>query len=322
MALTSQRNSLADVQDSQLSRDGSSHSHPLPRTAGRARSGGAARAAVLSLAPVSLSPRAAQPGLERPDQLEVHSSPATWFPADHSYALFAPEDQAALDDFTRCWQRGLVRDVEDYLTRLGAAVPRLTVELVYREYCLAELTGLQPEPQVFLARFPQHRETLKRLLSIHRECSRSQGQSWAEPIVETDVLPEAGDEVGPYLLRRELGRGAFARVFLAEQADLENRQVVVKLSTRPTREPWLLARVRHAHIVEILSHAEVDDGAFQLICMPFLGGATLRAVLDRRRKLCHSPRTRGNLLRDLDAVAAPEFNVINPSRPPASFWAA
>ena len=121
-----------------------------------------------------------------------------------------------------------------------------------------------------------------------------------------ELLPEAGDEVGPYLLRRELGRGAFARVFLAEQADLENRQVVVKLSTRSTREPWLLARARHAHIVEILSHAEVDDGAFQLICMPFLGGATLKAVLDRRRgRSAVRPRTRGNLLRDLDAVSAP-----------------
>ena len=110
---------------------------------------------------------------------------------------------------------------------------------------------------------------------------------------ETEVLPEAGDEIGPYLLRRELGRGAFARVFLAEQSDLENRQVVVKLSTRPTREPWLLARARHAHIVEILSHAMVDDGAFQLICMPFLGGATLSAVLDHRRRIRRSPRARG-----------------------------
>ena len=60
---------------------------------------------------------------------------------------------------------------------------------------------------------------------------------------------------GLIVLRRELGRGGFARVFLAEQTNLENRLVVLKVSTRMTREPWLLARVRHAHIVEIVSHA-------------------------------------------------------------------
>ncbi|HMF38810.1 MAG TPA: serine/threonine-protein kinase, partial [Isosphaeraceae bacterium] len=125
----------------------------------------------------------------------------------------------------------------------------------------------------------------------------------------------AGDEIGPYLLRRELGRGAFARVFLAEQGDLENRLVILKLSTRPTREPWLLARVRHSHIVEILSHAVVDDGAFQLICMPFLGGATLSAVLDHHRRVRRPRGSRGDLLKDLDAVAAAEYSGVNPARP-------
>jgi serine/threonine protein kinase len=129
------------------------------------------------------------------------------------------------------------------------------------------------------------------------------------------MFPEVGDEIGPYLLRRELGRGTFARVFLAEQGDLENRQVILKLSTRPTREPWLLARARHSHIVEILSHADVDDGAYQLICMPFLGGATLASVLEHRRQIRRPRPSRGDLLRDLDAVAAPEYSSVNPSRP-------
>ena len=315
MALTPWRTSLADAQGSHLSRDGSSLHDPPPRTAGWAGNGGAAGAELLSLASVRLSPRPGHARLHRPDDFEISSSPAALLPVDHSAASFPREDQAALDDFTRRWERGEVCGVEDYLARLGAVAPRLTVELIYREYCLAELAGRQPEPQVFLARFPEHRETLRRLLSIHQECSHSQWQGWVEPVAETEVLPEAGDEIGPYLLRRELGRGAFARVFLAEQADLENRQVVVKLSTRPTREPWLLARVRHAHIVEILSHAEVDDGAFQLICMPFLGGATLTAVLDHRRGIRRSPRARGSLLRDLDAVAAPEYAGVNPARP-------
>ena len=225
------------------------------------------------------------------------------------------EHQAALDDFTERLARGEISNVEAYLARLGQVASALAVELIYREYCLAELAGSQPDPAVFLDRFPAHREMLERLFSVHRACSSAQLEYWIEPTAGADVFPEAGDEIGPYLLRRELGRGAFARVFLAEQGDLENRLVILKLSTRPTREPWLLARARHSHIVEILSHAMVDDGAFQLICMPFLGGATLSAVLDHRRRFRRPRGSRGDLLKDLDAVAAAEYSGVNPARP-------
>jgi serine/threonine protein kinase len=225
------------------------------------------------------------------------------------------EHQAALDDFTEKWTKREISDAEAYLARLGQVAPSLAVELIYREYCLAELAGSQPDPAVFLDRFPAHREMLERLFSVHRACSSAQLEHWIEPTAGAVVFPEAGDEIGPYLLRRELGRGAFARVFLAEQGDLENRLVILKLSTRPTREPWLLARARHSHIVEILSHAVVDDGAFQLICMPFLGGATLSAVLDHRRRFRRPRGSRGDLLKDLDAVAAAEYSGVNPARP-------
>ena len=81
-----------------------------------------------------------------------------------------------------------------------------------------------------------------------------------------------------------------------------------------TREPWLLARVSHAHIVEIVSHATVDDGAFHLICMPFWGGDLGRALAERRqsgRRACSGI----DLLADLDLVAAPEFPAVHPARP-------
>ncbi len=122
-----------------------------------------------------------------------------------------------------------------------------------------------------------------------------------------EALPNAGDSIGPFFLVRELGNGSFARVFLAEQTNLENRLVVLKVSTRMTREPWLLARVRHAHIVEIVSHATVDDGAFHLICMPFLGGATLASVLADVRARGRRPAAGNDLLDALDGVAAAEF---------------
>src|SRR5262249_51186149 len=45
------------------------------------------------------------------------------------------------------------------------------------------------------------------------------------------ALPQVGSRFAGFQLTRELGRGAFARVFLAEQAALAGRSVVLKLST-------------------------------------------------------------------------------------------
>ncbi len=191
-------------------------------------------------------------------------------------------------EFTAAWERGESPRAEDFLLRLDPGDTQGAVNLIYREYCLAEADGGPVETEAFLARFPGHADAVRRLLRLHGACSPSMLGRLFEPAGDRARdgearLPEAGDTVGPYRLRRELGRGSFARVFLAEQADLADRLVVVKIATRSTREPWLLARARHAHIVEIVSHAVVND-TFQLICMPFWGGATLADVLAARAR--------------------------------------
>ena len=228
-----------------------------------------------------------------------------------------PEAASVLDEFTQAWERGEAPAVEEYLVRLGPADRRGAVELIYREFCLAEAAGRRPEPPLYLVRFPRHADALERLLGLHVACSPSLLGRWVESAQGDLDLPNVGDEIGPYVLRRELGRGGFARVFLAEQSNLENRPVVVKVTTRPTREPWLLARVRHVNIVEILSHDLVDDGVFrfQLICMPFWGGATLAAVLAARRNREGHPDSGSDLLADLDAVAVPGYLGVHPARP-------
>ena len=61
---------------------------------------------------------------------------------------------------------------------------------------------------------------------------------------------DAGVEVGPFFLRRELGRGSFSRVFLAEQVNLENRLVVVKIAKarRPSLGCLLECGIRTSRI--------------------------------------------------------------------------
>ncbi|WP_165250942.1 serine/threonine-protein kinase [Paludisphaera soli] len=221
----------------------------------------------------------------------------------------------ALADLAERWERGDETPAEAYLDDGRPWSADQAVELIYREYRLARAAGLAPAKADYLARFPRHRRALERLLDLDGACPDSLlgrlGGPGDEP--DDDPLPRVGDEIGPYVLDRELGRGGFARVFLARQADLEDRPVVIKVTTRPTREPWLLARAQHPNIVEILTHAEVDDGALQLIAMPFLGGAALSTLLARRRERAigagagpaPDPRGRG-YLDDLDAVSARE----------------
>ncbi len=262
-------------------------------------------------------------GLERSDSLtapasahgeerrRVGASEQSAPESSHAYLSFSE----ALAAFATAWEDGRTTTVDEFVDRLDPDDREGAVELIYREFCLVEAAGWKADPAHYLERFPRHREALARLLQLHDECTPSLLGRWVDCAPAEHNLPAVGDAVGPFVLRRELGRGSFARVFLAAQTNLENRLVVVKVSTRMTREPWLLARVRHAHIVEIVSHAPVDDGALHLICMPFWGGATLAAVLAAGRARPRPPSSGRDLLADLDAVAAPEFPAVHPARP-------
>jgi serine/threonine protein kinase/Tfp pilus assembly protein PilF len=108
-------------------------------------------------------------------------------------------------------------------------------------------------------------------------------------------FPEAGDELFGYVVRGELGRGAFARVFLAEQADLAGRPVVLKVSAIEGGEPQLLAQMQHTHIVPIYSLHEDRSRGLRAVCMPYFGGATLAWVLQRLSAFPEPP-TRGSQL--------------------------
>jgi hypothetical protein len=125
--------------------------------------------------------------------------------------------------------------------------------------------------------YPQHRESVGSLLR-HRELLRSLG---VEPGGSTGLrLPEKGDRLFGFCLRQELGRGAFARVFLAEQTALAARPVVLKVSAIEGREPQTLAQLQHTHIVPVFSVHEDARAGLRAICMPYFGGASLSRVLE------------------------------------------
>ncbi len=117
---------------------------------------------------------------------------------------------------------------------------------------------------------------------------------------EAANLPRVGDLVGGFLLKVELGRGAFARVFLAEEVSLGHRPVALKISPAEGDEPKVLARLQHAHIVPV--HSVHDDPAtgLRLLCMPFFGGANLAQLLQETWGLTHSQATGRSIVEALD----------------------
>ncbi len=89
--------------------------------------------------------------------------------------------------------------------------------------------------------------------------------------------PRIGETILGFKLIGELGRGAFARVYLAEQESLAHRQVALKITHRPTREAERLARLQHTNIVPIYSIHDADGT--QVICMPYLGRITIADLI-------------------------------------------
>jgi serine/threonine protein kinase/tetratricopeptide (TPR) repeat protein len=90
-------------------------------------------------------------------------------------------------------------------------------------------------------------------------------------------MPEVGSDFEGFRLVGELGRGAFGRVFLAEQKELAGRLVALKISTDLFHESQTLAQLQHTNIVPIYSAHQTDS--FQALCMPYLGSTTLADLL-------------------------------------------
>jgi serine/threonine protein kinase/predicted Zn-dependent protease len=90
-------------------------------------------------------------------------------------------------------------------------------------------------------------------------------------------LPRTGEVFLGFRLVAELGRGAFGSVFLARQADLAHRLVVLKVAPDFAGESQTLAQLQHTHIVPIYSVHRASG--FQAVCMPYFGATTLAEVL-------------------------------------------
>ncbi len=147
-----------------------------------------------------------------------------------------------------------------------------------------------------LSLLPHERPTVARSLE---ECDAADSETTGD----ATGLPGPGDVIAGFKIVLELGRGAFARVFLAEEINLGRRLVAIKVSRAQGDEPKNLARLQHANIVPVHSVLEDPETGLRILCMPYFGGANLAEVLDRSGGLkptCHDGKS---LIEAIDLVS-------------------
>lgn len=154
----------------------------------------------------------------------------------------------------------------------------LVLDLAYEEYCLRREAGERVVLSTYCDRFPTVGQSLRVLLATH-ECVEEEELENALP--ETVPWPKLKSLFLGFNLIQEIGRGAFARVYLATEPSLGDRLVVVKVSRRGESEAETLGRMTHRNIVPVYSIKEDEETQLTAICMPYLGHGTLLKVLDR-----------------------------------------
>src|SRR5438552_131897 len=93
----------------------------------------------------------------------------------------------------------------------------ILIDKAYDEYCLLREAGQSPDPDVFCERYPGLQASLRKLLEAH-QFLEDNSQLLAEEA--PPAWPALGDTFLGFELNRELGRGAFARVYLSDEPAL------------------------------------------------------------------------------------------------------
>jgi serine/threonine protein kinase len=221
---------------------------------------------------------------ERPDEVDP-------------FSLVAPGSLGTrqVEELVAAWRRGERIRAEDVLARHPELGDEAAIRLIYEEACLRLEAGLPVDPAEVARRFPRWREELEALL----EC-----QVRLRPGAGPAAFPEVGEVLAGFRLMAELGRGASGRVYLASQPALADRPVVLKVVPRGLEEHLSLARLQHMNIVPLYSEHALQARNLQVLCMPFLGGATLALVLEKLSERPPHRRSGKDLVDALDAIQA------------------
>ncbi len=153
----------------------------------------------------------------------------------------------------------------------------------YAEYFRLLQQGQSPDLQEWYTRFPECRTNLRGLFAADDGIARLVDALANGSGNDAIAWPLPGGQREGFTIVRELARGSWARVYLATEASTGDRLVVLKCSLHGDAEARTMGRLSHPNIVPILSARLEKRSALTMVCMPYLGSATLQDVLDRLR---------------------------------------
>jgi serine/threonine protein kinase len=168
----------------------------------------------------------------------------------------------------------------------------------YVEYQHLRQQGRTPDISQWCARFPTCRSALRQVLDTEAYLASYLDRRHPSSGDESIAWPLSGDQRDDFTIIRELARGTLARVYLATEASTGGRLVVLKCSQLGDAEARTMGRLAHPNIVPILSARRDKQSGLTLVCMPYLGSATLEDVLDHRIAV-QAPPSKASFFRDV-----------------------
>ena len=154
----------------------------------------------------------------------------------------------------------------------------VVLELAHEEYCARVENGESVDVGEFASRYPPLQRSLMLLIEVRKLLEHD---PFLQSLQAEVTWPAIKEEFLGFQLLEELGRGTFARVFLAHESALGNRLVALKVAHQATEEADTLGRLKHSNIVPVYSVKEDPGTGLSAVCMPYLGRATLCDVVDR-----------------------------------------
>lgn len=182
-------------------------------------------------------------------------------------------------DLASASESGIARSLEFYWPECGEILPQelIPFDLVLEEVQLRRAAGEKPKWADYRQRFPDLADTIGKWLAG----GDTQGFSGA-----TSKVPElpVGQLVDDFQVLKQLGQGAFARVYLARQQSMQ-RLVALKATSRGSEEPQALSQLDHANVVRVYDQREIADPPTILLYMQYLAGGTLADCIKQVRDL-------------------------------------
>jgi serine/threonine protein kinase/tetratricopeptide (TPR) repeat protein len=220
-------------------------------------------------------------GPARPHSILDLASPARPQGSDSAWI------SAQIELMADAWSHGRQIRAEDLLEQKPGLSAENSIRLIYEEVCLRREAGQDVRTSEVTSRFPEWKEQLEFLL----DCDRL---LW--PLARSAQLPEIGEQLGPFRLVSELGRGASGKTYLAVEPALADRLVVLKVSAEDQEEHLSLARLQHTHIIPLYSEQTIPDRGLRVLCMPYFGGTSLARILEALAEIPPDQRRGRHLL--------------------------